>query len=147
MEKYDPKKSTGAFKYLNEYFFLSIEESSPDTAFNWIFMMHEEDWHLLTEAWQNRPPKWRESCAYILGEGPVEKSLPLLRQALFDENSDVAIQTAYAMASQRLDVDEDAPVIPILDDEIISQLWKLVTLTDGKYMEEVIELLQMQVEE
>jgi HEAT repeat protein len=147
MEKYDPKKSTGAFEYLNEYFFLSAEESSPDEAFDWIFMMHEEDWHLLTEAWQNRPPEWRESCAYILGEGLVEESLPLLRQALFDENFDVATQAACAIASQRLNLDEEAPAIPTLDDEIISQLRKLVTLADGKYMEEVIELLQIQVEE
>ncbi|WP_310425084.1 hypothetical protein [Chamaesiphon sp. VAR_48_metabat_135_sub] len=145
MEKYDPKKSTGAFEYLNEYFFLSAEESSPDGAFDWIFMMHDEDWHLLTEAWQNRPSNWRESYAYILGEGPVKKSFPLLRQALFDENFDVATQAACGFASQRLDRDEDAPEIPTLDNEIVSRLRELVVLSGGKYLEEVIVLLQTYV--
>lgn len=144
MENYDPKKSTGAFEYLNEYFFLPAEGNSPDGAFDWIWMMHDEDWYLLTEAWPNRPPEWRESCAYILGEGSVENSLPLLRQALFDENIDVALQAAVSIASQRLDRDEEDPEIPDLEDEIVSRLRDIVVIFGGKHMEEVIAFLEMQ---
>lgn len=101
-------------------------------------MMRDEDWQLLEQAWASRPPAWRESCADILGEGPVPESLPLLRKALFDDNLGVATQAACVFAGQPLDHGSQVE----LDDEIIIRLRELVASSESKHMEEVVEVLQ-----
>ena len=151
MENDSQINNAQAFHALDQYFFLSVEESSPDAAFDWIYMMHDEDWHLLTEAWKVRPPEWRESCAYILGEGPTLEGFPLLRQALFDENLNVAVQAACAITSQRnylnelVDMDEfvNPDEFVDLDEEIVSRLENIVILSESEYMEDVIELIHL----
>ncbi len=101
-------------------------------------MMHDDDWRLLEQAWHERPAVWRESCSYILGEGPVPESLPLLRKALFDDSLDVATQAACSFAGQRLNHNK----LVELDDQIVSRLRELVVQSEGRHMEEVVEVLQ-----
>jgi hypothetical protein len=117
---------------------LSAEESSPDEAFDWIYMMTKQDWILLEAAWDHRPENWQESCAYILGFGPVPESLFLLEKALFSDSLDVALEAACSISQQRLENGEDV----FIDERIIKRLRCLVSATEGKHLEEVVQLLQ-----
>jgi hypothetical protein len=133
-----PEDEAEAFDWLDAYFAIPEEETSPDEAFDWIYMMHGRDWELLEEAWGTRPDRWRESCAYILGEGPVPESIPLLTTALFDKSEAVTVQAACSYAQQRL---YHGAVVP-LDDRIVERLRAAVEKAGGKNVEEVVEVLQ-----
>src|SRR5689334_10928352 len=127
-----------AFNWLDAYFASAPDETSPDEAFDWIYMMHEKDWKLLEGAWENRSSDWRESCAYILGEGPVPESIPVLQKALFVESQAVALEAACSYSQQRLNHGEEVAI----DGKIVDKLRQMVEIEQGKHMEEVVKLLQ-----
>lgn len=89
---------TDAFRWLDAHMVESLE--APDAAFDWIWMTTERDWERLEEAWPSRSADWREACAYILGSGPPDECVPLLREAIQDEFDDVAIQAACSLCDQ-----------------------------------------------
>ncbi len=134
----DRAERTDAFDYLNEYFYLSVVESSPDGAIDYIFMMHEKDWELLEKAWKERPPEWRENCAYILGCGSIRDCMSmLLDKALFDENLDVAEQAVASIAGLLIEFDDEYDPPVCLDDEMVSQMRYILGMMDEKiYVEE-----------
>lgn len=95
-----------AFQALDDYFWSvsrDAENSAPDGAFDWICMMHEEDWALLRAAWPDRPSGWRAECAYVLGQGPYDECLPFLAEALFDGDIDVALEAASSYSALLLE--------------------------------------------
>ena len=94
------------FEALDEYFWgvnNDPDSEAPDEAFDWIFMMKPEDWSLLQSAWQERPPGWRQECAYVLGHGPIKECRPFLEMAIFDLEFEVATQAAESLAGLLLD--------------------------------------------
>jgi hypothetical protein len=127
--------TTAAFDWLDSFF--ATPQDSPDEAFDWIYAMEPDDWECLEKAWPDRPSEWRESCAFVLGEGPVPESLPVLRIALFDEELSVSTQAAASYAGQRLNYDEEVP----LDADVIDRLRELVE-TGEPGLDIVVEVLE-----
>ncbi len=134
----DRADRTDAFDYLNEYFYRSSGESSPDGAIDYIFMMHEKDWELLEKAWKERPPEWRENCAYILGCGSITECMPMLLElALFDENIDVAKQAVASISGLLIEFDDEYDPPFRLDDEMVARMRYILGMMDEKiYVEE-----------
>ncbi|AFY96653.1 HEAT repeat domain-containing protein [Chamaesiphon minutus] len=136
----DKAEPTDAFDYLNEYFYFN-ERGSFDGAIDSIFMMHEKDWELLEAAWKDGSQEWRENCVSVLGHGPIEECVPLLRQALFDDNIDVAKIAAGSFAGLLIDRDDEYDPPVYLDDEMVARMRYLVGLQD-KYIEYETEVLE-----
>ena len=91
-----------AFDALDKYFWLvqrEPEREAPDDAFDWIFMMKDDNWTALDREWPSRPEGWRRECAYVLGEGPAGFCAPRLERAILDSNSSVALEAARSYAS------------------------------------------------
>ena len=129
-----------AFSFLDEYFSQvndDPESGSPDEAFDWIFMMEEDDWAALTMAWTVRPSGWRRECAYILGSGPVAKTLPFLATAVFDPDFDVAVEAALSYSNQVLESENTVSVTP----EILTRLRQLRDLLGVRKYDELEKLL------
>lgn len=129
---------TAAFEWLDEFFAEEGAEEAPDEAFDWICMTTPADWVLLEQVWADRSPAWREACAYILGQGPMPESLPLLRRALFDVDLEVAREAARSLAQQRLSLGAELA----LDDPVVSRLRELVEGSRDQHLEEVVAVLQ-----
>lgn len=94
-----------AFDFLDEYFWSVNDDpasEAPDEAFDWIFMMKPDDWNSLESVMEQRPPGWREECAYVLGEGPIDRCKPLLERVVWDLEFDVARQAAESLAALML---------------------------------------------
>jgi hypothetical protein len=125
-----------AFRWLDANMVVSLH--APDEAFDWVYMLSADDWPLLESAWPERSAKWRESCAYILGEGPVAPSQRLLRLALADTNDDVATQAAVSLCAQMLEHPDEAP----FDAALLPQLKELRHRDPRGHMEEVEEILR-----
>jgi HEAT repeat protein len=111
--------------------------SSPDTAEDWVFMMKPEDWSAVRVAWNDRPPRWREGCAYILGLGPVPESLPFLITALNDDDLGVATEGAIGYSAMVL----ENGLLPTVTQATQRRLEKVVALKGAQHLKEVIELL------
>ena len=126
-----------SFAKLDRCFSEPIEESSPDEAFDVVFMMTPEDWEELSAAWSERPASWREYCAYVLGQGPPKECARLLQAAIFDEETEVAAEAACSLASLRLTYPERVT----LGEEELNRLREVVRLTGAKHMEIVLEVL------
>jgi hypothetical protein len=138
----DRADPSDAFDYLNEYFYLSSGESSPDGAIDYIFMMHEKDWELLENAWKESPPKWRENCAYILGCGSITECMPmLLESALFDENIDVAEQAVASITGLLIEFDDEYDLPVRLDDEMVARMRYILGMMDKKIYAKENEVL------
>jgi hypothetical protein len=139
----DRSNRTDIFDELNEY--CCSDGSSPDGAFDCIFMLTEYEWTLLEQAWKENSPEWRENCAYILGHGSIAECMPMLLQdALFDENINVARQAASSIIGMLIarndDYDEeyDSPIY--LDDEMVVKIRYLIGLME--YAKEDMEILK-----
>jgi len=129
------------FAELDGYFWQvarTPEESSPDSALDSIFMMHEDDWALLRHALRDRPPAWRAECAYILGHGPFEECLPMLLELLFDPDLNVASEAGSSYSAQVL---EHQPRVPP-DPEAVLRLGVIVNENKGHHVSEIQELLR-----
>jgi hypothetical protein len=124
-----------AFRWLDANMIESVE--APDEAFDWVFMLRPEDWLLLEKIWPDRPPEWREACAYVV-EGPVMASQQLLRLALADPNDTVATQAAVSICSQVLDHPEKIS----FDLTLLPRLRELRARHPRRGMEEVEEVLR-----
>jgi hypothetical protein len=138
----DRAEQTEAFDYLNEYFSFN-ERGSFDGAIDSIFMMHVKDWELLKEGLKHGSQEWRENCVSVLGHGPIEECVPLLRQALFDDNIDVAKIAAGSFAGMLIEWDDEYDPPIYLDDEMVARMRYLVGLQSKhiKYETEVLENL------
>jgi hypothetical protein len=122
---------------------LSPFESSPDEAMDYIFMMHKKDWELLEKAWKERPPEWRENCAYILGFGFMADCMPmLLDKALFDENFDVAEHAVASIAWQLIDFDDEYDPPVCFNDEIVARMRHILGMMDDKIYAEENKVLE-----
>jgi HEAT repeat protein len=128
-----------AFDGIDEYCWAatSPDGGSPDSALDWIFMMHDEDWQALREALPARPSEWREACAYILGSGPPDECLPFLVAALLTDDAAVTAEAAIGYSAQILEHDLIAQVTP----EVRERLAQVVDACEGRHVEEVLELL------
>jgi hypothetical protein len=111
---------------------------APDEAFDWVFMLRAADWPLLESVWAERSAAWRESCAYIVGEGPVSPSQRLLRLALADADNAVAAQAAISLCAQVLKHPDEAP----FDRNMLPRLRELRRANADGNMEEVDEILR-----
>ena len=112
--------------------------SSPDTAEDWVFMMKSEDWSAIRVAWSERPPRWREGCAYILGLGPAPEALPFLITALNDDDLGVATEGAIGYSAMVL----ESGLLPTVTHETKTRLEQIVALKGARYLNEVLELLE-----
>ena len=106
MSKPDPSGSE-AFRWLDVHMIESLE--APDEAFDWVYMLRPEDWPLFEKVWDERPPRWREALVYVLVDGPVSESQPLLRRALADLDYDVAAQAAISLCHQMIEYPDQCP--------------------------------------
>ena len=95
---------------------------TPDEAFDWVFMLTEEDWQLLVSEWDQRTPHAREALAYIVCEGPSRESRDMLLRALRDNDVNVATQAAESLRSQRELDGEDFPPLDPESDELVASL-------------------------
>ena len=84
-----------AFDWLDRHLPQSL--LAPDEAIDWIWIIDDEDHELLMAAWDKRPPEWREALAYVVGQGDMDYVMRILRRALSDEVSDVALQAVVSM--------------------------------------------------
>lgn len=125
-----------AFHWLDANMIASLE--APDEAFDWIFMLAEDDWRLFESIWSERPAEWREGCAYIVGAGPVAPSQRLLRLALADTNDRVATQAAVSLCAQMLEHPDEATI----DATLLPRLNELRSRDPRRHMEEVDEILR-----
>ncbi len=66
----------------------------PDEAFDWVFMLKDEDWRLLSVIYKTKSELWREACAYVFSEGPVKESKDIMLLALSDKCKRVREQAA-----------------------------------------------------
>jgi len=87
---------------------------TPDEAFDWIFMLTDDDWRLLMAQWNEQTAHAKEALAYIVCEGPSRQSRDMLLQALRDSDTNVAMQAAESLNSQR---ELDGEAFPALDAE------------------------------
>ncbi|TWT85076.1 hypothetical protein CA13_65580 [Planctomycetes bacterium CA13] len=101
-----------AYRWLDRHSEYMLE--TPDEAFDWVFMLTDDDWDLIDASWEQRSAASKEAIAYVVCEGPSRDSRRMLLRALRDPNSDVAGQAAESLASQR-ELDEYA--FPTLDFE------------------------------
>lgn len=139
----DRDDRTDAFDYLNEFFYLSPFESSPDGAMDYIFMMHEKDWELLEKAWKERPAEWRENCAYILGCGSIAECMSmLLDKALFDKNIDVVEQAVASIADLLSDFDDEYDPPVCLNYEMVARMRHILGMMDEKIHVEENKVLE-----
>ena len=125
-----------AFIWLDENAEMSLE--SPDSAFDWVFMMTAHDWTLVESVWPNRSPLWREAFAYIVVDGPIDESREMLRRAVRDSNDNVAQQAAISLCHQHLEYPDDR--IPI-DVATVSVIRDLISRLGNDNMEPVPEFL------
>jgi hypothetical protein len=115
---------------------------SPDEAVDVIFMLTESDWEQLEAAWEQRPSKWREALAYLLGEGPITKGQLLLRRALFDTDSKVADEAARSFCEHcTRSIEEENDETVEIDPEIIARLKAIVEQNPEENWEDVTDLL------
>jgi hypothetical protein len=136
----DKSERTDIFDEINEYF--CSDGDAPDGAMDCIFMLNEKEWGLLENAWKESPPQWRENCAYILGHGSIAECMPMLLEvALFDENTDVAIQALASIVGMLIDRDDEYDPPVYLDDEMVARMRYVLGLQD-KYIEEETEVLE-----
>lgn len=87
-----------ALKWLED----NLEESllAPDEAFDWVFMLKDSDWSLLEGLYNDKPPLWREACAYIFVNGPIKESKNILVKALSDSHRSVREQASETICFQ-----------------------------------------------
>lgn len=99
---------------------------TPDDAFDWVFMLTEDDWQLLMTRWNEFSVDAKEALAYIVCEGPPLPSREMLLRALRDTNTDVATQAAESLHSQRelypeeflpLDLEAERLVASLVEDD------------------------------
>lgn len=57
------------------------------------------DWQALEQAWPSRNPEWQKRLADCLGDGPVDRSLPILRDMLKSNHESVALEAGNALYS------------------------------------------------
>ncbi len=114
--------------------------TSPDEAFDLIFMMKEADWSALAAAWNDRAARWREGCVYILGHGPAHLCVPILERALFDEDRAVAAEAAIGYAELVLESGQPTR----LSLAVRQQLSELLRLSSGPHLEPLRTLLESQ---
>jgi hypothetical protein len=95
---------------------------TPDEAFDWVFMLTENDWRLRSANWDDLVPTAKEALAYIACEGPSKKSRDLLLRALRDKNTDVATQAAESLKSQQELEGEEFPPLDPESDRLIASL-------------------------
>jgi hypothetical protein len=96
-----------AFRWLDAHMIESLD--APDEAFDQVYMLRPEDWPLFERVWAERPPRWREALVYVLVDGPVSESQPLLRRALADLDHDVAAQAAISFCHQMIEYPDRCP--------------------------------------
>lgn len=129
------KNGSAAFQWLDANMISSAD--APDEAFDWVYMTTQDDWDLLQSVWDSRCAHWREALAYVVIQGPADKSRPILRRALYDEVEGVAQQAAVSLCAQAIDCEEAPPI----DDELVNRLREIMQNTSHGNMEPVPEYL------
>jgi len=130
-----------AFAALDAYFWAvdaDPQAHAPDSAHDNIFMMHDDDWTSLDQAWEHRPAGWREECAYVLGYGRPDHCLPRLCRALFDDAFSVSIEAACSFSAQVLTHRLHSSVAP----EVEERLAHLLKAAGDRHVEEVRQLIE-----
>ncbi|PQO34611.1 hypothetical protein DTL21_13960 [Bremerella cremea] len=92
---------------------------TPDEAFDWVFMLTDNDWQLLVAHWDERAVHAKEALAYIVCEGPSRQSRDMLLRALRDQDRHVVAQAAESLKSQRELDGEDFLPLDVQSDELI----------------------------
>ena len=95
---------------------------TPDEAFDWVFMLTDDDWQLLNAHWDDRTPHGREALAYIVCEGPSRQCRDMLLRALRDKDANVALQAAESLISQRELDGEGFPPLDSESDQLVESL-------------------------
>lgn len=110
---------------------------SPDSAFDWVFMLQPDDWPLIERAWSQRSPLWREALAYVLIDGPLVQAQQILRRALTDNEFSVACQAALSLCHQMLEYPDGVP----FDSSLLPRLREIREAADTRDMQEVDAVL------
>lgn len=95
---------------------------TPDEAFDWVFMLTDEDWQLIITRWNELTVHAREALAYIVCEGPARPSREMLLRALRDPDTNVATQAAESLSSQRELYGEEFPSLDIDSQRLVASL-------------------------
>jgi hypothetical protein len=123
--------ASDAFHWLDRHMIESAD--TPDEAFDWVYVIHNQDWPLFEDVWKRRPDEWREAFVYLLCNGPVRESQRILRLGLFDSNLKVSAEAACTICRHF----EIEPECVVLDSAVIERLKNVFEENKGRHMEQV----------